>query len=219
MTHNHGGSLIHIAIADDHATYLQAISKFINEWDDCKVILQAQHGKELLDKLNPKNLPDIVITDLRMPQMNGYETIRQLKNKYPETKIIVLSMYEGKETMLLLLKAGAHGFINKEAEISEIKKAIHEVLYKGYYFADQSIARMFKQIMDTGNISGIKALNESELSYLKFLCMGKPDKEIAGDMSIPERKAEQLRCSMFDRFSVQSRTALAIHCIEKGVII
>ena len=220
MATHHGGSLIHIAIAEDQAMFLQTVSKIINEWDDCKVILQARNGKELLEKINPKNLlPDIVITDLRMPEMDGYATTRELKRQFPELKIIVLSMYEDKECMLLLLKAGANGFINKKAEVPELRKAIHDVMNKGYYFADHSIARIFKQIMDTEDISGIETLNDRELNYLKFLCMGKQDKEIANSIGITERKAEEIRYNLFERFAVQNRTELAIQSIERGIIV
>ena len=151
--------------------------------------------------------------------MNGYETIRELKQQFPEIRILVLSMFEDKECLLLLLKDGAHGFINKHADLSELKKAIHEVLNKGYYFADHSIARIFKQMMDTGNGSNIKGLSEKELNYLKFLCTGKTDKEIAGGLGITNRKVEQIRYGLFERFTVQSRTELAIQSIRRGVIV
>lgn len=219
MNYHHRDPLIHIAIAEDQVPYLQAISKTINEWDDCKVILQAGNGKELIEKMNPKNLPDLVITDLRMPEMNGYETIRKLKQKFPGIRIMVLSMYDDRESMLLLLKTGAHGFISKNADVSEIRKAIHAVQHKGYYFTDQFVLRIFKQITETGNIPGTKGLNEAELSYLKLLCTGKTDKEISSAMDITERRAEQIRYGLFERFAVQSRTALAIQSKERGIIL
>lgn len=213
-----GDPLIHIAIADDHTTYLQAISKFINEWEECRVILQAGNGKELMERLHPGNLPDLVITDLNMPQMNGYEIIRELKKKYPDIKFLVLSMFQDKESMLLLLKAGAQGYACKNDDLAEIRKAILRVMNKGYYFADKAMARLCRQIMETGNMSGIDALSDEEISYLKYICTGKTYKEIASAMGITLRQCEYFRTRLFTRFISCSRTDLAIQSLKKGVI-
>src|SRR5258705_8265805 len=133
MVHAQNNSIIKLAIADDHVLFREALCKTINEWENCKVILQASSGKQLIEQINDGSLPDIVLTDLRMPELNGYDTIKMVKKKYPQIKFMVISMYESKEAIMLLLKAGAQGFIHKTAEPIQLKKAIYEIMRNGYY--------------------------------------------------------------------------------------
>ena len=211
--------IIRIAVADDHVLFCQAICRVINEWEHCKVILQAASGKQLIEQIDPNHPPDLALTDLCMPGMSGYETIRVLKKKYPAIKVMVISMYESKETLLELLKAGAEGFLHKSADERQLKKGVQEMMRTGYYFADQSIARIFKQVMDKGKLSLIKGLSDEEIVLLKFICTEKTYKEIACDMKISERHVEYLRDNLSERFGLQGRTALALHAAENGLTI
>ena len=213
------GAIIRIALVDDHNLFRECLSKIINEWDNCKVILQAQSGRQLIEKIDRNNIPDIVLTDLRMPGMNGYEVIWKLKNEYPEIKIMVISMYESRDAIMLLLKSGVQGFINKTAEPLQLRKAIYQIMANGYYFSDQTVARIFKQALDKGNMDMVNYLNEEEILFLKFVCTEKTYKEIASDMKISERHTEYLRNSLFARFGLQSRTGLALHSIENGLTV
>lgn len=206
-------------MADDHALFREALCKMINEWENCKVILQASSGKQLIEHTGLNNLPDLILTDLRMPDMNGYETIQALKKKYPEIKLMAISMYESKEAIMMLLKSGAQGFINKTAEPKQLKKAIYEIMRTGYYFSDHAVARIFKHALDTGNMSLVNELNDEEIIFLKLICTEKTYKEIASEMIITERRVEYLRNSLFAQFGFQSRTVLAVQCTEKGLTV
>ena len=217
MVHAQNNSIIKLAIADDHVLFREALCKTINEWENCKVILQASSGKQLIEQINDGSLPDIVLTDLRMPELNGYDTIKMVKKKYPQIKFMVISMYESKEAIMLLLKAGAQGFIHKTAEPIQLKKAIYEIMRNGYYFSDHTVARIFKQALDTGNMTMVNCLTQEELIFLKLICTEKTYKEISVEMSISERHVEYLRNSFFERFRLQSRTGLAMQSVEKGL--
>ena len=120
-------SILKIAISDDHAMVREAISCFINTWEDCKVILQASNGSEFLENLTPSYLPDIAIIDINMPIMNGYNTIKALTEKYPSVKAIAYSMFSSEESLLLLLLVGARSFLHKGDDLYSIKKAVQEV--------------------------------------------------------------------------------------------
>ena len=213
-------SLIKIAIAEDHAMFREALCWKINEWENCKVMLEADSGNQLLNKLNPKNLPDIILIDLRMPGLNGYETMEILHKNYPQVKCIVLSVIEeNEEAMMLIIKAGGKGFISKNADTSQIKTAIHELMRNGYYFPNKAAAGFAKQTLENRKTALRNVLNEKELAFLKYIITEKTYKEIAVHMGISEREVEYLRDRMFERFGMKNRTVLAIQCMEKGLVL
>lgn len=212
--------IIKIAIAEDHTMFREELCRRMNEWENCKVILEAENGLQFLNKLNPKNLPHVALVDLRMPVMNGYQTMEMLQKKFPEIKCMVLSeIEENEEAMMLVLKAGGKGFLNKSADIGLIKRAIHELIQMGYYFSNKSVARMAKQLIETGMVELKNILSDKELMFLQNLSTEKTYKQIADDMNISVRKVEYLRVKMFERFTIKSRTALAIQSKEKGLVL
>nr|WP_294905876.1 response regulator transcription factor [uncultured Lacibacter sp.] len=210
-------SIIKIAIADDHAMVREALGALMNTWDDCKVILQAGNGEELLEQLSHSHLPDIAIIDINMPVMNGYTTIHLLKQNYPAVKIVAYSMFKSEESLLRLLLAGAQAFVHKGDDLHTIKKAVQEVSRGGYFFTDGSSAKMMRQLAEKGHYYPDYFLNEKEIMFLQLICSEKTYKEIACCMNISDRQVEYLRTNLFERFTVQSRTGLAIRSIEKGL--
>lgn len=218
MEYTHGKSLIKIAVADDHTMLRESMCQIIDTWENCKVILQADNGKEFMAQLDPKNLPDLALVDLRMPEINGYELIKLLTKKYPEIKMMVLTVFIGEDAIYRAFQAGAHGFMDKSEDGNKLKKGIYEMMRTGHHFSDQSAARMVKQSLTTGQ-KNKKNLNEEEIVFLKNIITEKTYKEIADEMGIPIRHAEYLRNNMFERFDVQSRIGLAVQVIEKGLTV
>jgi two-component system, NarL family, invasion response regulator UvrY len=218
MEYTHGKSLIKIAVADDHAMLRESMCQIIDTWENCKVILQADNGRQFMAQLDPKNLPDLALVDLRMPEINGYELIELLAKKYPEIKKMVLTLFIGEDAISRAFQAGAHGFMDKTEASTKLKKGIYEMMRTGHYFSDQSAARMVKQSLATGK-KNKKNLNEEEILFLKNIITEKTYKQIASDMGIAVRHAEYLRNNMFERFDVQSRIGLAVQVIEKGLTV
>lgn len=210
--------LIRLAIADDHSMFREAISIIIDSWENCKVVIQAENGRQLLDKLDPELPPDLVIVDLHMPVLNGYETITTLRQKYPLINILAISVYQSEEMIWQLIECGAQGFINKTDDILKLKKAVYEVMHSGYFFADHTASRMVKKSIDTGSIFLSNVLDAKETAFLKKVCSEKTYKEISFELGIPERKTEYLRNRLFERFGVKSRTGPALYATQKGII-
>lgn len=218
MLHQPTDELVRIAIADDHALFCDTLSKTINEWENCKVVLQAYSGTELLEKIPSKKPVHLVLTDLRMPGMSGYETIHRLKKHHPEIKVMVISMFGGKDCLMEVLKAGADGFIQKTEDLRILKTAIHDIMKHGYYSTDAIVARIFKKVMDTGDTSYIKGLSQEEICLLKLLCTDKTYKEIGAVLQITDRRAEYLTIQMMEKFGVNGRIALVLHATENGLL-
>ena len=219
MEYTHGKSLIKIAIADDHTLFRQTLCSLINTWDKCKVIVEAANGRLLIDSIDVKNLPELIIMDLGMPEINGFDTIKILKPLYPGIRFMVVSMYQGEETIIRLLKAGAQGFLHKSEEAVRFKSAIYELMQTGYSFPDRAASKHVKQLLQNKEFAVNSDLCDEEISFLKHIVTEKTYKEIADAMDAPVRRVEYLRKTLFEHFDVKSRTALSVHAIEKGLTI
>lgn len=219
MQFTNDNRLVKIAVADDHSLLRESLSAIIDTWENCKVVIQAANGRQLLEKISVKNLPTLALIDLSMPVMNGYETIKAVKEKFPEIKLMAISLYNSEEMILQLIKCGADGFVNKNDDIPHFKKAITEMMHTGYFFSDHVASKMIKKALRTGTITIKNDLSENELIFLKHLCSDKTYKEIAHEMGLAERQAEYMRVGLFEKFGAKSRTGLAVTAMNKGLTV
>src|SRR5579863_9977019 len=133
---------IKIAMADDHALLRDALAVVINGFEHCKVILLADNGRDLLERMQQDNRPDLVILDLNMPEMDGYETAKRLRINYPDIYVLVLTMYDSEISLLRMLQAGARGFLKKDIHPGELKLAIQSVMTSGYFYSHNSAGKL-----------------------------------------------------------------------------
>lgn len=212
---------VKIAMVDDHILLRDALASVIDSFENCKVILLAAHGKELLENLQPDNLPDLVILDLNMPEMDGYETTRQLRALNPGIFVLILTMYDAEITLLRLLQAGARGFLKKDIHPGELKLAIQSVMSTGYFYSYNSagkLVNLFKKDKDNNNQADRLSLSENELNFLKLASSDMTYKEIAAVMELSPRTIDNYRDALFLKLNVKSRVGLAIYAIKSGVI-
>jgi two-component system invasion response regulator UvrY len=220
MEYIHGKSIISIAIADDHTMLTQSLSSEINRFENCKVILQAGNGKELIEKIDPENLPELILIDLAMPEINGVDTIKILKKKFPNIKFLAISMYPSEFMIQRVLEAGGHGFLEKNYGVDILKHAIYEIMQSRYFFTDRTAARMARQLGEIKkNHTTNNELNNEEISFIKLNESGKTYKEIAKEMKVKKRHIEQLQHNLFQKLDVRSRTELAVKAIKMGITI
>src|SRR5688572_33504088 len=119
---------IKVALADDHVLLRSALAALINTFDDCQVIIEAPTGTDLLQKINAGLRPDIILLDLNMPSMDGFETSKLIQTNYPDIHVLMLTMYDTELTMIRLLQSGVKGFLKKDISPSELKYALKTVL-------------------------------------------------------------------------------------------
>jgi two-component system, NarL family, invasion response regulator UvrY len=196
----------------------ESLCSLIDSWEKCKVIIQAANGRELIEHIHHDTVPDLVILDLSMPEMNGYETAKWLKENYSYIKILMLSMYQSEEAILQMLKCGASGFISKDSCCTQLKGAILEVMKVGYYFGQKTSANLFRQALCPDRKLR-NNLTEKEIEFLRYVITDKTYKAIAADMKITQRQLEFIRENLFDHFEVQNRSCLAIKAITSGIVI
>lgn len=209
---------IKIALADDHTMLNDALAKIISSFEGFTVILQAENGNELIQQLREDNLPDLIILDINMPVMNGYETARWLSTHYPNIYVLVLTMIDSDLSTFMLIQLGVRGVLKKKMHAAELRHAINTTIETGYYFANNRLAALLKpdssKIMLANNIM----LNEKEILFLKLVCCELTYKEIALEMGLSPRTVENYRDSLFDKLNVRSRTGLVLYAIKNGLV-
>jgi len=213
---------IKVALADDHTLLRNALATLIDSFGDCRVIHQSGNGRELTEFLKRGSLPDVIILDLNMPEMDGYEAARFIQKNFPQTYVLMLTMYDSELSLIRLLQAGVKGFLKKDIHPSELKFAIHSVVRSGYYYSNHAtdkLANLFRSTNEKKNSVQNSMLTEQELQFLKLTCSDMTYKEIAQKMSLNPRSVDNLRDQLFIKLDVKSRVGLAMVAIKNGVVI
>ncbi len=212
-------TLTRIALADDHVVLRNGLGKLVNDFGTCKVVIEASHGEELIATINAGIVPDLVLLDLNMPVLDGYETARRLQQSHPAIHIMVLSVYDTELTMIRLLQAGAKGFLKKDVDPPELKLAIRTVMECGYYYTNSSTGKLVNLFRKSQEHSVLlrSMLNELEVRFLKLACTEMTYKEIAAIMHLNPRAVDNLRDNLFEKLEVRSRVGLAMFSIRHGI--
>ena len=210
-----------IILADDHILLRDALSTLINSFDELKVIGAACNGEELMVIFKNGQIPDLVLLDLNMPKMDGFETAVWLQKNHPEVKILVLTMYDSEIALIRLLQVGVKGFLKKDIHPSELRTALISVAENGYYYSHNTTGKLasFFQKNHNNQSSIEKALlTQTEIDFLKLASTELTYKEIADKMKITPRVIDSYRDNLFDKLDVKSRVGLAIYAVKNGIV-
>lgn len=211
--------VIRIVLVDDHVLFRNALAALINKFDNCAVIAEAGNGCELIKVIESGVVPDLLILDLNMPQMDGFDTAKWIKAHHPEISILILTMYDTEITMIRLLQVGVKGFLKKDASPWDLESAIRNVIQSGYYYSNHSTRKLINLFRNSGEQSAImnSMLSDMEMTFLKYSCSDMTYKEIAKKMGMTPRNVELIRDRLFKKLAANSRQGLAIksikHCI------
>ncbi len=209
-----------IVLVDDHNLFRKGLINIINSLGEGYTVLgEAANGKQLLELLaRMEQQPDIVILDINMPEMDGFETLQALNRQYPAIKALVVSMIEKEETILRILKAGAKGYLGKDVETTEFKNALHAIHQKGYYYTDFLTGRLVHQLQKD-SIEKIKPeFNAREIEVLKLACTELTYKEIADQIFLSIKTVDTYRDSLFRKIGATSRVGLVIYAIRNNIV-
>lgn len=213
--------MANIALVDDHALLRNGLSSLIKNLGHT-VLLEAYNGKDFISKLDTNLLPDVVLMDINMPEMDGYETTQWIKENHPKIIVMALSMYDTEGAILRMIKCGAKGYILKDSEPAELHQALESLFTKGYYYSDLVNEKIVDVLnsMD-GNSAVIKSLielSEKESEFLKYTCTELTYKEIAEKMHMSPRTIENYRDTLFERLNIRSRIGLAMFAVRNGLV-
>lgn len=210
-----------VALADDHVLLRNGLAGLVANLG-YTVLFECSNGKELVEKIDKSNLPDIVLMDINMPEMDGYETALWLKNNYPQVSVLALSMYDDESAIIRMLKNGAKGYITKDADPLELRRAIDDVLTRGVHYSDMVTGKLLHSIYqldepDAGTRQLVN-LNEREIEFLKLASTEMTYKEIAGNMHLSPRTIDGYRDNLFEKLDIRSRVGLVLFAIRHGIV-
>jgi DNA-binding NarL/FixJ family response regulator len=207
-----------IAIADDHVLLRKALSRLINGFEQYSVVFEAESGNELKDMIAKNAIPDLVLMDVNMPNGNGYEATIWLHKKYPQVKILALSMYNDEGVIIKILKAGAKGYILKNIEPEELKMALDTIIEKDFYLPDTISGKVISGLQnDSDNYRDIE-LTDREKQFLTLLSTEMTYKEIASAMFVSPRTIDDYKSNLCEKFHVRTRIGLVMYAIRKGLV-
>lgn len=211
---------IKIALADDHNLFRKGVEELIDDFDNMEVMYSVENGQQLIDKLNTaQTLPDICLLDINMPELNGFETAQKIKGQWPDMKILAVSVYDSEFNIIGMLRAGAGGYVLKDAQPDALKKAIEGIYTNGFYHSELVTGKILHQLISQPQEVSSSQLNEKEIRFLKLCCSEMTYKEIADKMEVSHRTVDGYRDQLFEKLDIRSRTGLVLYALKTGIAI
>jgi len=211
-----------VAIVDDHILLRNGLATLIRGLETYAVLFEANHGKDFIKQLQPRYLPDIVLHDINTPEMDGYETALWLKRNYPGIKILALSMYDNENSIIRMMKNGAKGYILKDIDPMEFRRALDLLIRKGFYYSELITGKLIHAVSQLDEpddaIKSVVSLNAREIEFLKLVCTEMTYKEIAEKMFLSARTIDGYRDALFEKLNVKSRVGLVLFAIKNNIV-
>jgi DNA-binding NarL/FixJ family response regulator len=209
---------IKVLVADDHPVVREGLSTMLSRENDIQVLGEAQNGREAIEKARELQ-PDIILMDLRMPEIDGIEAIRRIKTENPKMKFIILTTYDNDEYIFKGIEAGARAYLLKDAPRSELFKAIRAV-NRGESLIEPAIAgKVLDRLAELSRQAQLpEALSERELEVLTLIAKGASNKLIAANLQIGESTVKTHIQGIFNKFGVNDRTEAVTQAIKKGIV-
>lgn len=189
---------------------------------DCTILFEANNGIELQQKIDANNLPDIILMDVNMPGMDGFESVQWLKNVYPDVKVLIVSMIEKEETVVRMLRLGVKGYLCKDVEPNELGEALLAVSKRGVYYTDFVTGKLVHALQsdkpEAKKDTRIETINEREKTFLQLACSEMTYNEIADKMFLSPKTIDGYRNSLFEKLNVKSRVGLVMYAIKNKIV-
>ncbi|WP_295180316.1 response regulator transcription factor [uncultured Christiangramia sp.] len=202
-----------ISIVDDHKLFASSLRVLVNSFDGFKLLDYFKNGQELVDHVQSDlELPDVLLLDMRMPVMDGLQTMTWLKENQPDLKVLALTVDQEDETIIRMLKLGARGYLLKDIDPDEFELALNRIVDTGYY-TNQLISEAYR---NEGKAEKYEVLTGREQEFLCYACSELTYKAIASEMNLSPKTVENYRESLFNKLRVKSRVGLVMVAIKEG---
>jgi len=211
-------NIIRVVLADDHTVVRKGIREFLEEEDDIQVVAEATTGLEAVAATVEHN-PDVAILDIQMPEMTGIEAARQIKEKVPEVRILVLTAYDDDPYIFAMLQAGASGYVLKNAPSEELVRAVRTVA-QGESALDPAVTAKVMAQLASGKPAGaqeaVEGLTERELDVLRLAAKGHTNRAIGRTLNISDRTVQGHLANIFGKLNVNTRTEAVLLAMKQG---
>jgi two-component system response regulator NreC len=212
--------IIRVLLAEDHTIVRKGLRALLDDEAGIEVVGEAEDGREAVEKAG-QLLPDVVLMDIAMPGLNGLEATGQVKERFPEVKVVILTMHANEEYIFQILRAGASGYVVKQAAPTELISAIRAA-YRGESFLSPSISkRVIKEYIQQAEAieeDSYDQLTNREREVLQLIAEGHSNREMAELLHISIKTVETHRANLMDKLDIHSTAELARYAIRKGVI-
>jgi two-component system, NarL family, invasion response regulator UvrY len=214
-------SKLSVALVDDHIMLRTGLANLIEDMNDYEVILQSDNGRDFIDAtLSKKYDPDIVLLDVSMPHMDGFETAKWISTNLPLAKILVLSMFDDEKSIIKMIRNGAKGYILKDSEPQELEIALNDIVHKGYHYSDLVNGKLIHAVNKLDEQSDEEKRSKftnREIEFLKLSCSEMTYKEIANIMYLSVRTIEGYRDNLFVKLNLKTRVGLVLYAIKNKI--
>lgn len=202
-----------IIIVDDHKLFTTSLKGLVNSLEGFLVSETFKNGAELVAHLSNNNsIPDVILLDMRMPVMDGLETMQWLKENKPEQKVLALTVDQEENTIIRMLKMGCRGYLLKDIDPEEFELALNSVVDEGYYSN-----RVISDALSSSSHKSYEKLSQREMEFLGHACSEMTYKQIAELMHLSPKTVDGYRESLFSKLQVKSRVGLVIFAIKEGI--
>jgi len=212
---------VRIVIADDHTILREGLRSLLSSNPSFEIVGEAEDGREAI-KCVEKFKPDLILTDLSMPRMNGMEAIKEIKRESPTTKVLVLTVHRAEEYILATFRAGADGYLLKDSTHAELVMAVKKVLSGKHYISPEISEKVIEGYLDGRRTlktkSSWETLTQREREILKLIAEGYKSKGIADDLCISVKTVEKHRANLMEKLDLHSIQALTAFAIERGLV-
>ncbi len=213
-----------VVLVDDHVLLRNGLASTVKSFNRFEVLFQASNGTEMIQMINPSNLPDLVLMDVNMPEMDGYASASWLKRNYPDIRTLALSMYDTENAIIRMFKSGVRGYIMKYCEPVDLNAAMESLMIKGYYYSELVTGRLIHTINQYDDNESedyrnpLAVLNDREIEFLRYACTEMTYKEIASKMYLSPRTIDGYRDTLFDKLHIKTRVGLVTFAIRNGLV-
>ena len=212
---------IRVLLVEDHTIVRKGLRSLLDGEAGIEVIGEAEDGREAVEKVQ-QLLPDVVLMDIAMPGLNGLEATRQIKKRFPEVQVLILTMHANEEYIFQILRAGASGYVVKQVAPTELISAIRAA-YRGESFLSPSISKKviqeyIRQAEAMGEENSYDRLTDREREVLQLIAEGHSNREIAELLHISAKTVQTHRAHLMDKLDIHSTAELTQYAIRKGVI-
>lgn len=213
---------LNIALVDDHNLFRKGLIKLINLGDTqnkYNILFEAENGGDLKEKMKAPPFPDIILMDIEMPDIDGFEAVDWLQRTHSSIKVLVISMVDSEDKILRMLRLGVKGYLSKDIEVEDMHQALETVANNGFYYSN-----IATEVLNQ-NLNGVVKpshpsvnLSENEREFLKLVITDMTYYQIADKMNLSPKTIDGYREALFQRLKVKNRTTLAVYAIKHGIV-
>ncbi len=210
-----------VAVVDDHQLVRTGLVQMVQALPGWEVTIEAANGKDFIDQTNLLSPPDIVLLDIRMPIMDGYETALWIRSHLPETCVLIVSMVSREPAVIRMLRLGIYGFITKDTNTAELHQALKRIKQKQFHVNELVGNRIFHYFSDntTEQLPDEKNdITDREFIFLRKCCSELTYRQIAKEMHVSPRTIDTYRDHLFEKLQVRTRVGLVIYALRTGLI-